>query len=176
MQATEGNRPVTSRLFVALWPPDGVRDALRAARDAWMWPPGSALVSDQRLHLTLHFLGAVPRARIDALMPALDVGVPPFELRFGRPALWPHGIAVLEPARAPARLLQLHASLADALRGAGIAVEARPFRPHVTLARRAIGAAPPVEAEPLRWRARGHALVESAGGGYRVLRRYPAAR
>ncbi|MES2153413.1 MAG: 2'-5' RNA ligase family protein [Pseudomonadota bacterium] len=99
----------------------------------------------------------------------------PFELRFGRAALWPHGVAVLEPNHAPARLLALHAALAAALSEQGVATDARPYRPHVTLARRAAGALAPEPAPLLRWRIGGYALMEStlgADGAYRVVQRY----
>lgn len=166
----------TARLFIALWPGPAVRASLRAARDAWQWPAHAAPVATDKLHLTLHFIGSVPAVRVPGIAVALRaVPVAPFELRLAAPALWPHGIAVLEPAHVPARLAALHAALADALRGLALPVEARRFRPHVTLARHAQGAAlPGAPAQPLRWSVHGHALVESRGGSYVVLERYAA--
>ncbi len=163
----------SARLFLALWPGAAARDALVAARDAWVWPAGAKPVADASLHVTLHFLGAVPRGRVPELDAELR-GVPcaPFELRLARAALWPHGIAVLQPREPPPRLLELHAALGAALQRLALPVETRPYRPHVTLARHAVGAVPPAESSALHWRVRGHALVESRGGEYLVLGRY----
>ena len=55
-----------------------------------------------------------------------------------------------------------------------VALEARAFLPHVTLARKAREARPPPARCALEWQASGFALVESAGGSYRVLKTFPA--
>ena len=165
----------SARLFLALWPTPGVRTGLLAWRDAFEWPDRASPVAADKLHLTLHFIGAVPRAALDELLPRFGVSAPAFELRFGRPELWPGGLAVLRPNAVPEPLLQLHAALRAALQGATLRTEARPFRPHVTLARRADGARAKAAAPPVRWRVRGHALVESCpgpAGRYVVVQRY----
>jgi 2'-5' RNA ligase len=162
------------RLFIALWPPPAVRAALAARRDAIDWPAGAAPVSDERLHLTLHFLGALPIERLTDLVPALAVPWQPFELRLGDALRWPRGLLVL-PAQPPApALLALHRALAARLTGLGLAVESRPYRPHVTVARRADDARlPPPSGDALRWRPGGHVLVRSDPvSGYQVLARY----
>jgi 2'-5' RNA ligase len=82
----------------------GERDALGQWRDGWTWPHNATPVHDQRLHLTLHFLGEVASERLPELIDALRVPFSPFQLDFGRAALWPHGVAVLEPQAAPAPL------------------------------------------------------------------------
>ena len=129
----------------------------------------------ERLHLTLHFIGPVAGERVAELAEALDVPSPGFELAFGRAERWHRGLAVLRPLAVPPALAALHATLADRLRACGLPVEDRPFRAHVTMARDAPGARPPAAGPALRWRVRGHALVESRpgrDGGYVVLRRY----
>jgi 2'-5' RNA ligase len=164
-----------ARLFVALWPGPRSRAALVDARERWRWPPPAAPVPSERLHLTLHFLGAVPGERLDALADAIALPFRAFDLVFGHDELWPHGIAVLCPERTPEPLRQLHGDLAEALWRLGLQPEARPWRPHVTLARHATGALPPPVAPPWRWPVRGYALVESDSRPrltYRVLRRY----
>lgn len=176
---TDAARP--ARLFLALWPDAATRRTLAQARDQWRWEQGSAPrspapVRSDKLHLTLHFIGNVDRSRLPALQAGLAVACSAFELAFGRHALWARGIAVLEPLTVPPALLALHGALGDALRGLGLPVEQRPFRPHVTLARHAGHALPPPDASRFSWRPAGYALVESrldAGGGYHPLTHYP---
>lgn len=169
--APDAGAAPTARLFVALWPGTRVRQALAACRDRTPWPPGSAPTATDKLHVTLHFIGSVPAARLAEVAAALQVPVPAFELRLDVAECWHGGLAVLRPRIVPARLQQLHAELAAALRRLDLPVEERPFRPHVTLARRA---APPLApAEPLCWRVGSYALVQSTRDGrYRLLERY----
>jgi len=162
----------TSRLFLALWPDPGVRHALRTWRDAWAWPRGATPVHTDKLHLTLHFLGGVPSERLPELLDGFNVPFEQFRLDLGKPVLWPHGIAVLEPLTGPPALLALHARLGEALAGLGLQPEARSYRPHVTMARRAHGAAIPLDGPTIAWQADRYALVESRDGAYTVLREY----
>ncbi|OIJ42275.1 RNA 2',3'-cyclic phosphodiesterase [Massilia timonae] len=165
----------TSRLFLALWPSATIRGQLRERRDAWQWPRGATPVHADKLHLTLHFLGDVPSERLPELLDGFSVPFVPFRLDLGKPVLWPHGIAVLEPFAEPPALLALHARLADALVGLGLQPEQRSYRPHVTMARRAGGVAVPQDGPPIAWQADRYALVESQGGVYTVLREYISA-
>jgi len=164
--------PATSRLFLALWPDPGVRAALRDWRDAWQWPRGATPVHTDKLHLTLHFLGEVPRARLPGLVEGFAAPCAPFRLEVGRAVAWPHGLAVLEPLGNPPALLALHARLGEALVALGLQPEARAYRPHVTMARRAHGAGLPAERPAISWDVQGYALVESCAGVYKVLRTY----
>jgi RNA 2',3'-cyclic 3'-phosphodiesterase len=166
-------RMPTVRLFVALWPTPTVRAALAARRDAIGWPAGSAPVADERLHLTVHFLGAVAIDRLTALVPALITPWQPMALSLGDTVHWPRGLVVLPVLRPPAALQWLHAALAERLTALGVPVEPRAFKPHVTLARRAERTQPAPPAAPLRWRPGGYALVRSdPARGYHVLARY----
>jgi 2'-5' RNA ligase len=165
-------QPDTTRLFLALWPGEPVRDQLRAWRDAWTWPRGAAPVHTDKLHVTLHFLGGLPTARLPELLDGLQVPFDPFGLQFGRPALLHGGIAWLAPHSEPQALLDLHARLSDALLALGLAPEARAYRPHVTMARRANGAVVPQSGPVIDWRVGGYVLVESRSGSYTVLREY----
>ncbi len=163
----------TLRLFLALWPGAAVRERLRAARDAWSWPRGATPVATDKLHLTLHFLGAVPAERLPDLRAGCAVPFSPFDLRLGRAELWHGGIAVLAPHEQPAALLDLHARLAGSLTALGLRPEARAYRPHVTMARRAGGVALPAAGADIGWHVDGYALVASGPDGYAVLHAYP---
>ena len=175
LDSAAGEPRPQARLFLALWPTPQVRARLLDWRDAFDWPAGAAIVAPERLHVTLHFIGPVGREQVDTVADALAVPTGAFELRFGRPELWPGGLAVLGPLSCPEGLRALHRRLGDALHALGLPTEARPYRPHVTFARKAAGAALRHEPASLRWRVRSHALVESRpgrAGGYVVLRRY----
>ena len=165
----------TARLFLALLPDEATRAVLAAHADAWHWPGNAARYAPTDWHVTLHFIGPVPRQRIDELRAALAVPMAPFELRFGEPALWPHGLAALLPMAVPEGMLQLHAQLARALRRLGLRTDERPYRPHVTLARHAAQAGLPAKYPAFSWQVQGYALMEStgqAGQRYRVMQRY----
>jgi RNA 2',3'-cyclic 3'-phosphodiesterase len=161
-----------ARLFLALWPDAAGRAALLAWQRAVRWPPAARLTSAQNLHLTLHFIGAVPAARVPELAAGVARPCPAFELLLDRFEVWPRGVAVLQPATVPAPLTTLVDELADALKALALPVESRPFRPHATLARHATGATLADAPPPLRWPVHaGYVLAESAGG-YRVLQRF----
>lgn len=162
------------RLFLALWPDDDLRARLVAAQRGWVWPERAATVPPDRLHLTLHFLGEVDEGAAASLAASLPTVTSPFTLRLAQAALWPQGIAVLEPQAVPSGLVSLHADLGALLRSHGLRVEARPFRPHVTLARHAQGARPPDPSPAVEWPVGGYALVRSIAGSR--LRYLPIAR
>ncbi|MGZ3183394.1 MAG: RNA 2',3'-cyclic phosphodiesterase [Telluria sp.] len=160
-----------ARLFLALWPDDLVRAALAYWRDAWTWPRGATPVANDKLHLTLHFLGEVPEARLPALVEGFALPAPRFQLDFGVPAVWHQNIAVLEPLTVPSELLDLQTALGARVAALGLPLEDRPYRPHVTMARRARGAQPPAANLHIRWPVDRYALVRShpATGAYKVL-------
>lgn len=166
-----------ARLFIALWPDDALRRALRDWREACSGGVGAKPVALDRLHLTLHFLGQVPGDRIPKLRHALCVPFRPFELGFSHCQRWPGGLLVVSPDTVPAAMTDLHAALGVALQGLGLPTESRAFRPHITLARGHAGPLPPAAVPALRWKVLGFALVASgagagAGGGYAVLEAY----
>jgi 2'-5' RNA ligase len=158
--------PATDRLFVALWPTPTVRRALQAAQRGWRWPAAAVPTPRDKLHLTLHFIGAVPSERVPAIAAGLAVPCPPFTLVLDEVAVWPNGCAVLQAGTTPPGLATLHQRLAQALDSLRLQVEPRLFRPHVTLARKAGGAAPPDATTLLRWPVRACVLVRSAAGRY----------
>jgi 2'-5' RNA ligase len=162
----------STRLFIALWPEPALRAGVSSERDAWHWPAGAMPVADAKLHLTLHFVGAFPRARIAALETVLAaLRLAPTTLHASGREVWRGGIAVLLFS-ADAALSALHAAIGEVLAGFAVALDLRPFSPHVTLARRARGAVPPAGQVDIEWEPSGFALIESLRGGYRVLRTF----
>ncbi|MDH1010303.1 RNA 2',3'-cyclic phosphodiesterase [Pseudomonas nicosulfuronedens] len=95
-------------------------------------------VSQANLHLTLAFLGSVPRGR-KAELRAIGERLPRrgFNLELDHVARWNNGILHLAPGSIPATLHELVHALREELRMGGFEVEHRPFHPHITLARHA---------------------------------------
>jgi 2'-5' RNA ligase len=123
------------RLFVAIRPPEQVRDLLIDAMDD---SPALRWVGDEQLHLTLRFIGEVERPLANDIAAALqDLGSRAFKLRlsgvgkFERRnggAIWA-GVEPKEPVAA------LAAKVERALQQVGLEPEHRAFSPHITLAR-----------------------------------------
>lgn len=123
------------RLFVAIRPPEDVRDLLIDAMDD---TPALRWVGEEQLHLTLRFIGEVERPVANDIVDALGhlrsprfglrvSGVGKFEKRNGG-ALW----AAVEP-KAP--VAALAAKVERAVQQCGLEPERRTFAPHVTVAR-----------------------------------------
>ena len=123
------------RLFVAIRPPEPIRDLLIDAMDDsadFRWQ------DDEQLHLTLRFVGEVDRPVAEDLAATLgQIHAPRMELRVagvGRfeqrssGALW----AGVEP-KAP--VAALASKVERACESAGLEPERRAFHPHITLAR-----------------------------------------
>ena len=123
------------RLFVAVRPPEDIRDLLLDAMDD---SAGFRWQEEEQLHLTVRFVGEVDRPMADDLADSLGRIVSPrLELRIagvGRfdqrnsGALW----AGVEP-KAP--LAALAAKVERVCISVGLEPERRAFHPHITLAR-----------------------------------------
>ena len=165
----------TKRLFLALWPDEGVRKQLTDHAAQWVWPGPCMPYAAPDWHLTLQFIGNVALDKVDAMMSAAAVPFEPFELVLDQPRLWPHGLAVLCASKVPAPLMRLHERLGQALSEFDFVPDARPYLPHVTLARHAGASVLPRECIPVSWRPRGFAMVVSTGvqtSRYQLLRQY----
>jgi 2'-5' RNA ligase len=125
-----------SRLFLAIDLPPAVQAQLAALKTAL---EGARWVPREQLHLTLRFIGDTDEASEKELRAMLAlIEVPAFDMAiFGvgqfpknRPphVLWA-GARPVEP------VTHLAAAIEEAVTGAGVAPEQRPFAPHITLAR-----------------------------------------
>ena len=123
------------RLFVAIRPPEHIRDLLIDAMDD---SPDFRWQNDEQLHLTLRFIGEVDRHMAADLTDALAriraprctariKGVGSFDHR-NAGALWA-GVEPKEP------LAALAAKVERACQHVGLDPEHRAFHPHITLAR-----------------------------------------
>lgn len=124
------------RLFFAVPCPPELAAQIGIWRDALQLD--GQLVALANLHLTLAFLGSVPRGR-KAELRAIGERLPRqgFELELDQLARWGNGILHLAPRSTPPALHELVQALRQELLASGFEVEHRPFHPHVTLARHA---------------------------------------
>lgn len=123
------------RLFVAIRPPEHIRDLLI---DAMEDSPDFRWQNDEQLHLTLRFIGEVDRHVADDLTHALGrIRLPRFTARIksigsfdhrNAGALWA-GVEPKEP------LAALAAKIERVCQHIGLGAERRAFHPHITLAR-----------------------------------------
>ncbi|MFL5896451.1 MAG: RNA 2',3'-cyclic phosphodiesterase [Thermoleophilaceae bacterium] len=132
-----------ARLFVALDPPDDVRDELARWRDdAISGRDDLRPVAPEALHATLVFLGYRPEKEIDRIGELIGQAVG----GHAAPLLAARAVKPLPPRRprlfaldlddAGGEAVALQASLSDALEAERIyKPEKRPFWPHITLAR-----------------------------------------
>lgn len=133
------------RLFTAIALPAPVRDALAALAEPL---PGVSWTRPAQLHVTLRFLGNVPRAKVDDTIARLAaIRVEPFVLPVegvgAFPPKAPPRVLWVGTGRGHPRLHQLRQRLDDALLAAGVPeLDVRTFHAHVTVARCAATAAP----------------------------------
>lgn len=175
-------------MFYALWPDAATHTALAAlSREAHAVAGGRVTRADT-LHLTMAFIGDIPAARVDTLPPldTLAAGTAPFTLTLDQIGWWRHNRIVWCAPQASEALSALQANLAAAVRGAGFALDTRPFSPHLTLIRRAERAPQGVSMRLVEWRVEELLLVESVqargsgagrgGARYQTIGRWPLGR
>ena len=127
-------------MFVAVYPPMNVIEALLESLDALELPP-HRLVRPDQIHLTLLFLGQLPSAELDATLETVQratAGFAPFILAPSRLITLPERHAarlVAAEAEAPPTLLELHRRLASRLARRPRKRPSDRFRPHLTLCR-----------------------------------------
>ena len=137
-------REPSLRLFVACELPADVRAALEAIQRELRARGGERLryVRSQGIHVTLKFLGEVPRSRVAAIQEALATAVPALPgLRLRPAALGTFGgrqrlrVIWIGLEGDTQRLAELASRVEEALERLGFPRERRPFAAHLTLAR-----------------------------------------
>lgn len=177
----------TQRLFFALWPEEGSRQALSRATAGAARSAGGRAVSAANLHVTLAFLGSVPRRRVPEVKRLAEHAAAdclqeaPLSLRFETLAYWPRQqlLCALATEEAPTATA-LAEALKDAAAAAGFTPDLKPFRAHVTVARKVTH---PPRRSVLRavvWQFDAFALVDSRtepeGPIYSVVESYPLVK
>lgn len=168
-----------ARVFFALWPDGRVRGELDQVAGRLHRLRGGRRTRAETIHLTLLFVGNVPRTILPVLQAsAADIRLPAFELVFDQVHCWRHNrIAFLTTSQTPPTLLDLVTGLECRLDRLGIPFDRRPYVPHVTLVRHADCRPDGPSIQPIGWPVREFVLVESTleaqGPWYQVLNRYP---
>src|SRR5512142_2142787 len=180
-EAPAGAAPdkATLRAFYALVPPTPLRATLaELGRERARRLHGRPVPADN-IHLTLAFVGAWPRTRLDALLAAggaLDAEAMRITLdRHG--GFRRSGVAWVAPSSPPATLGILANALAARLRANGVPFDEKPFHPHLTIARKCRGPFVDGAIGPYVWEIDEIALVASdtraEGARYTVLATWP---
>ena len=128
----------------------------------------------ENLHITIAFIGAFERGRIDGLATAAaSVRAREFDLLLDQPGYWRHNsIAWLGAISVSPELTSMVEELRAGLTAGGFQFDPKPFVPHVTLVRNARAPRQLPALDPVSWRVRGFALVSSqrdrTGVTYRI--------
>jgi 2'-5' RNA ligase len=132
--------PKNLRLFVAAYPPPEIAVALLASLGQLDLPPGR-LVPPQQVHLTLHFIGETPVAKIDSIVETVrhaargmdSFALTPWQL-ITLPKRPPVRLVAAETDQ-PAALMELQRRLVSRLARNPRHTAGDRFRPHLTLCR-----------------------------------------
>jgi RNA 2',3'-cyclic 3'-phosphodiesterase len=162
------------RLFFAVWPPPATARALAdwaraAARDS-----GGRVTAEEKIHLTLAFLGEAKPEK--AIAGARRVRGQVHELALQKAVYWKqNSIIWAGPQDTPPETLKLAENLQRQLYLQEFILERRPFAAHITLVRKARepGALP--ELPRVEWPVNEFLLVRSISGRYEPLERFPMA-
>lgn len=140
---------------------------------------GGRAVPAHNIHLTLVFLGAVPRERLEGLERlAATIEGEPFTLTVDRVDYWRHNRILWAGVKdCPDGLAALVKRTERALGGVGFRLNSRPYVPHITLVRDARRAPAQSRLAPVSWPVSEFALVESVqldnAHMYEVLQSWP---
>lgn len=163
------------RIFFAIWPPAAAARALAQwAREAQRLT-GGTLTAEDRIHLTLAFLGEADQDR--AICAARKVEGKSHHLPIEEARYWrDNHIVWAGPRETPPPLGELFKRLELALYKEDFILERRAFTAHVTLIRKARAAQPLPPLPAIDWPVREFLLVRSrlspAGSTYEPLERF----
>jgi RNA 2',3'-cyclic 3'-phosphodiesterase len=163
------------RTFVAIFPPQDVREALFRAAQKLGTSRDFRLVGQEKIHLTLKFLGDVAEEDLDTIVKALQPigeGHEPFEVStsgFGAfPSVKKARILWTGIGQGSVHLRNVAEEVENLLAPAGFDRENRPYVPHLTLgrsrARQTKLDTPETSPPTLRFTVRGMDLVKSVPG------------
>lgn len=165
------------RIFFALWPPRETAVALAGWATEARAKTGGKATAEEKIHLTLAFLGDAEPAR--AIAAARRVGGEKHVLPIEQARYWrENNIVWAGPRETPPALKALHGSLSLELFREEFILERRPFAAHVTLLRKARAASLPA-LPAVSWPVSEFVLVRSSlsskSSSYELLEHFPLA-
>lgn len=175
---SEGKTSPSKRLFLALWPDEEVRRQLFECQQQLLTSKSlfpARPVEPQNLHITLHFLGAVPQDSIPGLITSLGtVCSPSFELEIDHWGYFPRPkILWLGAKDEPTALAQLLARSQKCINQCLRDYKQKKFMTHITVFRNMLTTIELDKIQSLKWQIENFVLVESImrkkGVEYRVL-------
>jgi 2'-5' RNA ligase len=127
-----------ARLFFAALPDEATRDRVAGAVEALRLDARARLIPRENYHVTLVFIGEVPRTRVPQVQRIrCAMNATKFALRFDAYDYWRKPQVVVAAAhRVPPALERLWGGLREALAAQEWALDPHSLRPHVTLARK----------------------------------------
>jgi len=162
------------RLFFAVWPPPAAARALADWAHAAARESGGKATAEEKIHLTLAFLGAAKPQK--AIAAARRVNASKFTLKLEQAVYWERNkIVWAGPQGTPPEMLQLAENLQMQLYLQEFILERRPFAAHITLVRKAREPAQLPELPRVEWPVNEFLLVRSSGARYEPLERFPMA-
>jgi RNA 2',3'-cyclic 3'-phosphodiesterase len=159
------------RIFFAIWPPaEAARALAQWAREAHRLT-GGTLTAEEKIHLTLAFLGEADQDR--AIRAARTVDGKSHHLPMEEARYWrDNHIVWAGPRETPPPLAELFKRLELALYKEDFILERRPFIAHVTLIRKASAAKSLPALPAVEWPVGEFVLVSSSGSNYETLERF----
>src|SRR5947209_4967703 len=97
-----------ARLFVALWPDDRTLCDLIAFSSELDWSGDARPKPAERLHVTVAFIGNVPRSQIENIADSINLGSVAFEFDLCNIENWDEGHVVITPAQPLLSLINFH--------------------------------------------------------------------
>ncbi|KTD21027.1 RNA 2',3'-cyclic phosphodiesterase [Legionella londiniensis] len=169
----------TERYFFALWPGQDTAESIHKLSESLFNNSGDCtLVSREKLHLTLFYLGKVyPDFLHLAKQAASQLKVKPFTLQITSANHWPRSrVRWLGIESIPEEMRKMIASLQQKLLSLGFRPETKPFIPHVTIARQCSQKYPSEEVKQITWQVSELCLVRSSsttgGSDYEIVARW----
>lgn len=170
----------THRLFFALCPAEKTRQSIIEICSQFPTQKNARVLSPQDFHLTLHFIGQVTdETRHSMHLAAEEIKSEKFFMDLNCYGYFSKAKVSWMGCKKPSTaLLKLHKELGNKLGEYGYTSEISAYTPHVSLMRKCAKSDamtllknPPLFSIP--WLVDEFVLVESRGGNYRVIERYP---
>lgn len=176
------DKPVSQRLFFALWPEPPIALAIWQAASALVPKGVGRRLPPEHIHLTLAFLGSIDEHQQQCMTRAAgQIQGNAFTLQLDEAGHFPRPQVVwLGASQLPLPLQTLQVKLVSELtRQCGFVPDARPFVPHITLWRKVRRVSLPETQSSIAWPVSRFVLARSrtlpSGAEYSIVQEWPLA-